>query len=78
CGGSIVNSGGLRLSADSWTNRSVIQAWGLTVNVNNLSQTASGQLLASTSLVGNGGFWIKDGLIASDGSLSFYVGGTYG
>ncbi|QVX15944.1 filamentous hemagglutinin N-terminal domain-containing protein [Pseudomonas congelans] len=77
-GGSIVTRGGLTLSADSWTNSNVIQAGRLTVNVNNFSQTASGQLLASTSLVGNGGNWNNDGLIASDGSLSLNLGGTYG
>ncbi|PBQ18868.1 filamentous hemagglutinin, partial [Pseudomonas congelans] len=77
-GGSIVTRGGLTLSADSWANSNVIQAGRLTVNVNNFSQTASGQLLASTSLVGNGGNWNNDGLIASDGSLSLNLGGTYG
>ena len=34
-----------------------IQAGRLTVNVNTLNQTASGQLLASDSLTGNGGNW---------------------
>ncbi|WP_440072885.1 hemagglutinin repeat-containing protein [Pseudomonas fragariae (ex Marin et al. 2024)] len=77
-GGSVVTRGGLTLSADSWTNSNVIQAGRLTVNVNNFSQTASGQLLASTSFVGNGGNWNNDGLIASDGSLSLNLGGTYG
>ncbi|GKQ44553.1 filamentous hemagglutinin N-terminal domain-containing protein [Pseudomonas syringae] len=77
-GGSIVTRGGLTLAADSWTNSNVIQAGRLTVNVNNFSQTASGQLLASTSFVGNGGNWNNDGLIASDGSLSLNLGGTYG
>ena len=77
-GGSIVTRGGLTLSADSWTNSSVIQAGRLTVNVGTLNQTAGGQLLASTSLVGNGGNWNNDGLIASDGSLSLNLGGTYG
>ncbi|WP_404944474.1 beta strand repeat-containing protein, partial [Pseudomonas viridiflava] len=77
-GGSIVTRGGLTLSADSWTNSNVIQAGRLNVNVNNFSQTASGQLLASTSFVGSGGNWNNDGLIASDGSLSLNIGGTYG
>ncbi|WP_415765245.1 hemagglutinin repeat-containing protein [Pseudomonas sp. ZB1P45] len=76
-GGSIVTRGGLTLNADSWSNSNVIQAGRLNVNVNNFSQTASGQLLASTSLVGTGGNWYNDGLIASDGSLSLNLGGTY-
>ncbi|KPX37387.1 Filamentous hemagglutinin, intein-containing, partial [Pseudomonas ficuserectae] len=77
-GGSVVTRGGLTLSADSWTNSSVIQAGRLNVNVNNFSQTAGGQLLASTSFVGSGGNWNNDGLIASDGSLNLNIGGTYG
>jgi filamentous hemagglutinin len=76
-GGSIVTRGGLTLNADSWNNSNVIQAGRLTVNVNNFSQTASGQLLASDSFVGTGGNWYNDGLIASDGSLSLNLGGTY-
>ncbi|AZD30693.1 two-partner secretion domain-containing protein [Pseudomonas chlororaphis] len=76
-GGSLVTRGGLTLAADSWTNSSVIQAGRLTINVNNLIQTGSGQLLASTSLVGSGGNWINDGLIASDGTASLTLGGSY-
>jgi len=75
--GSIVTRGGLTLNADSWSNSNVIQAARLNVNVNNFTQTASGQLLASTSLVGSGGNWTNDGLIASDGALSLNLGGTY-
>ncbi|MGY4638623.1 two-partner secretion domain-containing protein [Pseudomonas sp. TE24901] len=77
-GGSLVTRGGLTLTADSWTNSSVIQAGRLTVNVNTLNQTAGGQLLASESLTGNGGNWNNDGLIASDGTANLTLGGTYG
>ncbi|MEE1937635.1 hemagglutinin repeat-containing protein [Pseudomonas sp. 148P] len=77
-GGSIVTRGGLTLNADSWSNSNVIQAGRLSVNVNEFSQTASGQLLASTSFVGSGGNWNNDGLIASNGSLNITLGGTYG
>ncbi|WP_404944483.1 DUF637 domain-containing protein, partial [Pseudomonas viridiflava] len=76
-GGSVVTRGGLTLSADSWTNSSVIQAGRLTVNVGTLNQTAGGQLLASNSFSGSGGNWTNDGLIASDGGLSLNIGGTY-
>ncbi|WP_205903213.1 DUF637 domain-containing protein, partial [Pseudomonas viridiflava] len=55
----------------------VIQAGRLNVNVNNFSQTASGQLLASSSFVGTGGNWTNDGLIASDGAINLNIGGTY-
>ncbi|UWF47183.1 hemagglutinin repeat-containing protein [Pseudomonas sp. N3-W] len=77
-GGTLVTRGGLTLNADTWTNSSVIQAGRLTVNVNNFSQTAGGQLLASSSFVGTGGNWNNDGLLASDGSLSLNLWGTYG
>ncbi|WP_123573822.1 hemagglutinin repeat-containing protein [Pseudomonas chlororaphis] len=76
-GGSIVTRGGLTLNADSWSNSNVIQAGRLNVNVNNFNQTASGQLLASESLVGSGVNWFNEGLIASDGSLSVGLSGAY-
>ncbi|WP_082629712.1 hemagglutinin repeat-containing protein [Pseudomonas paralactis] len=76
-GGNVVTRGGLTLTADDWTNSSVIQAGRLTVNVNTLNQTAEGQLLASDSLVGKGINWSNDGLIASDGSLNVTLDGTY-
>jgi filamentous hemagglutinin len=77
-GGSLVTRGGLTLNADSWTNSSVIQAGRLTVNVGDFVQTASGQLLASNQLVGRGGNWSNEGLIASDGSMDIQLGGSYG
>ncbi|XSS63550.1 hemagglutinin repeat-containing protein [Pseudomonas sp. B11] len=76
-GGSIVTRGGLTLNADSWNNSNVIQAGRLTVNVGQFSQSASGQLLASEALVGSGGNWSNDGLIASDASLSLNLSGAY-
>ncbi|MHC8340465.1 two-partner secretion domain-containing protein [Pseudomonas sp. HLT2-19-2] len=76
-GGTIVTRGGLTLNADSWTNSNVIQAGRLNVNVNSFTQTASGQLLASESLVGTGVNWTNDGLIASDGSLRLNLNGAY-
>ncbi|RMT14270.1 Filamentous hemagglutinin, intein-containing [Pseudomonas amygdali pv. lachrymans] len=76
-GGSIVTRGGLTLSADSWTNSSVIQAGRLTVNVGTLNQTAGGQLLASNSFSGSGGNWTNDGVIASDGGVDIRIGGTF-
>ncbi|MBP0948138.1 deaminase domain-containing protein [Pseudomonas alliivorans] len=76
-GGSVVTRGGLTLTADSWTNSSVIQAGRLTVNVGTFNQTASGQLLASNAFVGTGGNWTNDGLIASDGSLTLEIEGAY-
>ncbi|OAI92690.1 hemagglutinin repeat-containing protein [Pseudomonas putida] len=76
-GGNLVTRGGLTLTADSWTNGSVIQAGRLTLNINTLVQTATGQLLASESLVGNGVNWNNAGKIISDGSASLNLSGTY-
>ncbi|MQT63648.1 filamentous hemagglutinin N-terminal domain-containing protein [Pseudomonas sp. FSL R10-0056] len=76
-GGSLVSRGGLILNQDSWTNSSVIQAARLTVNVNSFNQVAGGQLLASNSFVGAGGNWSNNGLLASDGTLSINLEGTY-
>ena len=76
-GGSLESRGGLTLNQDSWTNSSVIQAARLTVNVNSLNQVAGGQLLASNSFVGAGGNWSNNGLLASDGTLSINLEGTY-
>ncbi|MDH4610372.1 filamentous hemagglutinin N-terminal domain-containing protein [Pseudomonas sp. BN102] len=76
-GGSLVTRGALTLTADSWTNSSVLQAGSLTVNVGQFTQTASGQLLASNAFTGRGGNWANDGLIASDGVFSLNLSGTY-
>ncbi len=76
-GGSLITRGGLTLSADNWTNSSIIQAGRLNVNVNHFTQTATGQLLAGNSLVGMGVSWSNDGLIASDGSLDLGLSGLY-
>lgn len=76
-GGDIVTLGGLTLNAASWTNSSAVQAARLTVNVGELNLTGSGQLLASTSLVGRGGNWTNNGLIASNGTLDLALSGQY-
>ncbi|MGW7773211.1 two-partner secretion domain-containing protein [Pseudomonas machongensis] len=76
-GGDIVTLGGLTLNAASWTNSSVIQAARLTVNVGELVQTESGHLLASSSLVGRGGNWHNEGLIASNGTMDLALSGLY-
>ncbi|WP_455925615.1 two-partner secretion domain-containing protein [Pseudomonas putida] len=77
-GGSVVTYGSLTIDADNWTNSSVIQAGDLTVNVNGLTQTASGQLLGSSHFTGTGSNWKNDGLIASNGVLGLTLGGSYG
>ncbi|KTT59329.1 hypothetical protein SB8_05525 [Pseudomonas oryzihabitans] len=76
-GGSVVSNGTLTLSGNSWTNGSVLQVANLVVNVDNLTQTGSGQLLARNSFSGTGGNWTNDGLIASGGAFNLHLGGTY-
>ncbi|WP_256349325.1 hemagglutinin repeat-containing protein [Pseudomonas edaphica] len=75
-GGSLVTRGDLTITQGNWTNSSVIQAGQLTVNVDNLDQTATGQLLGARGFVGNGANWTTHGLIASDGALDLTLSGA--
>ncbi|RZI32314.1 hemagglutinin repeat-containing protein [Pseudomonas orientalis] len=75
-GGSLVTRGDLTIAQDTWTNSSVIQAGQLTVNVNSLEQTATGQLLGARRFIGSGGNWSTNGLIASDGDLDLSLSGA--
>ncbi|WIE50656.1 filamentous hemagglutinin N-terminal domain-containing protein [Pseudomonas sp. GM17] len=74
--GSLITRGSLTVDQDSWSNSSVIQAGQLTVKVNNLTQTADGQLLASDHFTGSGVNWNTAGLIASDGSFDLSLAGS--
>ncbi|MGK9416209.1 hemagglutinin repeat-containing protein [Pseudomonas cedrina] len=72
-GGSLVTNGDLTLDKTNWTNSTAIQAGRLTVSVDNLKQTATGQLLGTRSLVGKGLDWSVGGAVASQGSLDLTV-----
>ncbi|MFS2127746.1 beta strand repeat-containing protein, partial [Pseudomonas sp. Pseusp97] len=76
-GGNFTSNGSLTYQAASWTNNAIIQARNLNLDIGQLNQGANGQLLAAQSLVGRGGNWANEGLIASDGSLDIQLGGTY-
>ncbi|WP_440466746.1 DUF637 domain-containing protein [Pseudomonas sp. YH-1] len=76
-GGRFITTGRLDISADSWSNSSVLQAGWLNLDIGQFTQTASGQLLASQALTGRGGNWANDGLLASDGTLDIQLTGTY-
>uniref|UniRef100_UPI000B0ADC88 hemagglutinin repeat-containing protein n=1 Tax=Pseudomonas corrugata TaxID=47879 RepID=UPI000B0ADC88 len=76
-GGTLVTRGGLTINIDTWRNSDVIQAGRLNVNVNNFTQTASGQLLASDSFTGSGVNWFNEGLLASNGSMNIGLSGAY-
>ncbi|MFL1547199.1 hemagglutinin repeat-containing protein, partial [Pseudomonas sp. O39] len=75
-GGSLVTRGDLTITQGNWTNSSVIQAGQLTVNVDSLDQTATGQLLGARRFIGNGANWTTHGLIASDGTLDLTLSGA--
>ncbi|EJO94104.1 filamentous hemagglutinin [Ectopseudomonas mendocina DLHK] len=77
-GGSLSSNGVLGINASSWVNSSVLQAGTLNLNIGTFTQTASGQLLASQALIGSGGSWTNNGLLASDGTLSLTLSGGYG
>ena len=76
-GGSFTTGGDLTLDADSWTNSGVIQAGTLNVNIKNFTQTATGQLLASTKFLGTGDTWVNNGVLGSDGTLGLKLTGAY-
>lgn len=73
-GGSLVTHGDLTLDKTQWTNSTAIEAGRLTVNVDNLQQTATGRLLGTRSLVGKGLDWTVGGTVASQGSVDLTVG----
>jgi len=73
-GGSLVTHGDLTLDKTRWTNSTAIQAGRLTVNVDNLNQTATGKLLGTRAVVGKGLDWTVGGTVASQGSLDLSVG----
>lgn len=76
-GGNFTTGGDLTLDADSWTNSGVIQAGTLNVNIKDFTQTATGQLLASTAFLGTGDTWVNDGVVGSDGTLGLKLTGAY-
>nr|WP_246356625.1 hemagglutinin repeat-containing protein [Pseudomonas gingeri] len=77
-GGQLVTHGDLTLDGDNWTNSSSLQANHLTVNVNHLTQTTTGQLLATAGLNGTGVDWNNDGQIGTDGRATVDLTGSYG
>lgn len=72
-GGSLVTNSDLTFDKVNWTNSTAIQAGRLTVNVDNLQQTATGTLLGTRALVGSGKDWTVGGSVASQGSLDLSV-----
>ncbi|WP_246883072.1 hemagglutinin repeat-containing protein [Pseudomonas sp. Tri1] len=76
-GGQLVTYGNLTVTADRWTNSTAIQAGHLVVHVDQLTQTATGQLLSANSMEGRGSNWRVDGLIGGDGAIDLQLTGAY-
>ncbi|WP_434602754.1 DUF637 domain-containing protein [Pseudomonas sp. Z4-7] len=76
-GGRLVTYGNLTVKADRWTNSTAIQAGKLVVEVDQFTQTATGQLLSTDSMVGRGTDWRVDGLVGSDGAIDLQLTGEY-
>ncbi|MCD5997362.1 hemagglutinin repeat-containing protein [Pseudomonas sp. CDFA 602] len=76
-GGSLTTNGSLKLTGDSWTNSTTLQAASLEMDIKNFRQLGGGRLLAGTRFVGRGENWVNDGLIASDGALDVNLSGAY-
>ena len=76
-GGRLVTYGTLNVEADSWTNSTSIQAGHLVVHVNQLTQTATGQLLSTDRMDGRGINWRNDGLMGGDGVIDLQLTGEY-
>ncbi|MDF3935811.1 filamentous hemagglutinin N-terminal domain-containing protein, partial [Pseudomonas citronellolis] len=76
-GGRFISNGSLSYQAASWTNASLIQARDFNLDIGQLTQTASGQLLATGTFKGTGGDWTNAGRLTSDGSLDLNLGGRY-
>ncbi|SHN31150.1 filamentous hemagglutinin, partial [Pseudomonas asturiensis] len=76
-GGSLTTNGTLKLTGDTWTNSTTLQASSLELDIKTFRQLGGGKLLAGKSFVGRGTDWTNDGLIASDGTLDVRLTGAY-
>ncbi|WP_052493778.1 MULTISPECIES: DUF637 domain-containing protein [Pseudomonas] len=76
-GGEFITNSAVSLSAEEWTNTSLLQAASLTLDIDRLTQTASGGLLAVNSLSTSGDSWINDGRIETNGNLDLRLSGSY-
>ncbi|WP_165496980.1 DUF637 domain-containing protein [Phytopseudomonas dryadis] len=76
-GGEFITNSAVSLSAEEWVNSSLLQAASLTLDIERLTQTASGGLLAVNGLVGEGGRWVNEGRIESNGHLGLLLSDAY-
>ena len=76
-GGRFFTNAELSLSAAAWHNTSELQAEGLLLAIDQLSQSASGKLISRQSIITSGSDWNNDGAIITDGDLSISLSGDY-
>ena len=76
-GGEFITNSAMSLSAAEWVNSSLLQAASLSLDIDRLTQTASGGLLAVNSLSTSGEYWHNDGRIETNGDLDVRLSGNY-
>ncbi|MFI8384436.1 DUF637 domain-containing protein [Pseudomonas sp. NPDC079086] len=76
-GGRFITNSAVDLSFDEWTNTSSLQAKTLSININRLTQTASGALITESSINTSGERWLNDGAIETDGTLNLTLTDAY-
>lgn len=76
-GGEFITNSAVSLSAEEWVNRSLLQAASVELDVQRLTQTATGGLLSVAGLAVQADSWTNDGRIETDGDLSLILSGDY-
>ena len=76
-GGEFITNSAVSLSAEEWVNRSLLQAASIELDVQRLTQTATGGLLSVAGLAVQADSWTNDGRIETDGDLSLILSGNY-
>ncbi|WP_305592654.1 hemagglutinin repeat-containing protein [Pseudomonas sp.] len=76
-GGRFITNGAVDLSLDEWSNISSLQAKTLNININRLSQSATGALLAVDGITTSGERWENHGRIETDGALHLTLSDAY-
>lgn len=76
-GGEFITNSAVSLSAEEWVNRSLLQAASIELDVQRLTQTATGGLLSVGGLAVQADSWTNDGRIETEGDLSLTLSGSY-
>ncbi len=76
-GGRFITNGAVDLSLDEWSNISSLQAKTLNININRLTQSATGALLAVDGITTSGERWENHGRIETDGALHLTLSDAY-